>query len=110
MGRQREEEREQRLGHNQRDMQWRRRQREGAPPEKRAITAHGMQGRGGGAKSRGSHQGTPQAACAPSARHAGTGGGGTLQPEGEGGKPPEQACMPFMRGLIQEMKGNTQDL
>ena len=38
------------------------------------------------------------------------GGGSTSQPEGEGETPPKQARMPFMRGLIQEMGGNPQDL
>ena len=38
------------------------------------------------------------------------GGGGILQPEGEGGTPPEQARTPFVHGLIQEMGGNPKDL
>ena len=37
-------------------------------------------------------------------------GGGILHFEGERGAPPEQACTPFVRSLIQEMGGNPQDL
>ena len=53
------------------------------PPEQRAPPAPGMQ------------------------RQGGEGGAGP-QPDGEGGAPPKQACMPFLRGLIQEMGGNPQ--
>ena len=94
-----------------------------------------MQGRGGGPC--GDHQGTPQAAFTPSARHSKTGRGGpdhgtkegapseqcalpahgmqeragvTPHHEGEGGTPPEQERMPFVHGLIQDMGGNPQEL
>ena len=62
-------------------------------------------GRGGGK--------TPRASCAPSAQHAGIGrrgGGQTPDRRRGGGAPPEQAHTPFMSGLIQEMRGNPQDL
>ena len=35
------------------------------------------------------------------------GGGGTTQPKGKGGAPPDQARTTFVRGLIQEMGGAT---
>ena len=37
-------------------------------------------------------------------------GGITPKPDGEGESPPEQARTSFLRGLIQEMGGNPQDL
>ena len=58
---------------------------QGDPPDQRAPPTHGMQGRGGER-------------------------GDNIPPEGEGGPPPEQAHTPFVRGLIQEMGGNPQDL
>ena len=58
---------------------------EGAPPDQRALPAHRMQEQGGE-------------------------GGSTPHPDGEGGAPPEQARTPFVRGLIQDMGGNPQDL
>ena len=58
----------------------------GVPPEQRGHPAHVMQEQEGG---RGGHS--------PARRRG-------------GGAPPEQARTPFLRGLIQEMGGNPQDL
>ena len=66
------------------------RKRRGYPPQQRVLPAHGMQGRGEASKPRDRHMGIPGAACAPSARHAGTGrrGGGHHQARRRGGGTP----------------------
>ena len=70
-----------------------------------------MQKREGGGAYQVTGEGAPPNQRALPAQQAGEGGGGgTPQPEGEGGTPPKQAHTPFVRGLIQEMGGNPQDL
>ena len=59
--------------------------REGAPPDQHALPAHGMQ------ELEGERGSIPKS-------------------KGEGGTPPEKARMPFVRGLIQGMGCNLQDL
>ena len=85
---------------------------EGAPPEQRALPAHGMHGRGGPLIPT-NNQRDPPEQRAPQAHgvqiRGGEIGAGT-QPEGEGGTPPEKARTPVVRGLNQEMGGNSQDL
>ena len=85
----------------------------GGLPEQRAFPAHGMQERDGGRVDQATGEGTPteqRALPAHGMQERGVEGGGNPQPKEEGGTPPEQARTPFMRGLIQEMGGNPQDL
>ena len=86
---------------------WRQGDEEGAPPEQRAILAHGMHGRGGTQNQTNALRGPPKERAPPVHRMQGLGGesGAGPQPEGEGGTPPVQAHTPFVRGQIQEMGG-----
>ena len=83
----------------------------GAPPKKRVLPAHGLQERDGGDPDHEVEGGNPlisvrflHTAC------RGGRGGGTPNQERETGTTTNQECTPFMRGLIQEMRGGPQDL
>ena len=85
---------------------------EGAPPEQRTLSAHSMQGPGGGQTLTNIQRVPPEQHALPA--HGVQGGGGEdgagPQPDREGGAPPKQARTPFVRGLNQEMGVNPQDL
>ena len=76
----------------------------GHPPS--SVRSQSTVCRSGGERGGTHKDGTPAREGAPTLLGE---GGGTHQ-EGEGVTPPNKACTPFVRSLIQEMGGNPQDL
>ena len=72
-----------------------------------------MQEREGGGTNRARRRGHPlSSVCTQRTAcwYGGEGGGASSSPKERGGSPPKQVRTPFVRGLIQEMGGNPQDL
>ena len=81
--------------------------------KKRAHLAHVMHGQGDPRSHTTSTQRGPPKQCVTQAhgmQGGGEGNGAGPQPEGEEGPPPEQPCMPFVRGLNKEIEGHPQNL